>query len=1071
MSLEGHPTSWASRIVGLFIDSKLTPLILFFSIVLGAFAVLWLPREEEPQIMVPMIDIFVGMEGASAKEVEERVTKPMEKFLWEIPGVEYIYSTSSLGTSLAIVRFVVGHDEEDAIVKVNQKMATHFDLIPPGASHPLIKPRSIDDVPILALTLWSARRDHYELRRVAGEVADAVKAVPDVSETTLHGGRRRQVRILLDPAALAAHGLAPADAIRSISAANVRSRSGSVVAGDAEVLVETGRLLLGPADAARVVVGVHGGRPIHLEDVARITDGAEEPADYVFFEAGLASRDGDPAAGPLPAVTIAVAKRKGTNAILVAKKVLGVVERLKGYVIPDDVTVTVTRHYGETAAEKANELLLHMGIAVVSVSILIWLVLGWRESSIVAIAIPVTLALTLAIFFLTGYTLNRITLFALIFSIGILVDDPIVDVENIVRHFRQPQNRGRNLLLVTMEAVNEVRSPLILATLTVVCAVLPMAFVRGLMGPYMRPIPVGASSAMLVSMLVAFVITPWAAYRMLRGSAERGGLGGEGEAEREGATTRLYRRLMGRLVASGTWRAGFFAAITILLLAAGALVPLGFVKVKMLPFDNKSELQVIVDMPEGTTLERTAGVARALSAAVRAEPEVADVEVYAGTAAPFNFSGLVRHYYLRQGANVADLQVNLAGKHERSAQSHDFARRIRPRLEAVARGAGARIKIAEVPPGPPVLQTLVAEVYGLDARARLEAARSVREVFESTEGVVDTDWYVEDDQSLDEVVVDAEKAALAGVSVAEAAEAVRTALDGRTAGLIHDDNEKEDVPILVRLPRERRTSLDEVLGVRVGTARGQAGRDFVPLREVVRVERQLAETSIHHKNLVPVTYVTGDVFGKEESPAYAILKMRPRIREALPAAQELWAEVPVAPRGIAIKWDGEMHITMEVFRDLGIAFGLVLILIYVLVVGWFRSFITPLVIMAAIPFSLVGILPAHAVMGAFFTATSMIGFIAGAGIVVRSSIILVDFIELRRAEGMPLAEAVVDAGAVRFRPMLLTAAAVMAGAGVILFDPIFQGLALSLIAGEVASLLLSRVAVPVLYFTRARGDS
>jgi multidrug efflux pump subunit AcrB len=1059
----GHEGSWASRIIGLFIDSKLTPLILFFSILLGAFAVLWLPREEEPQIKVPMIDIFVGMEGASAREVEERVTKPMEKFLWEIPGVEYIYSTSSPGMSLAVVRFVVGHDEEDAIVKVNQKMAMHFDLIPPGASHPLIQPRSIDDVPILAMTLWSSHRDHHELRRVAGEVADAVKAVPDVSETTLHGGRRRQVRVLLDPAALSAHNLAPGDVVRSIAAANARSRSGSVIAGDAEVLVEAGRLLRGPEDAARVVVGVHGGRPIHLEDVARVSDGPGEPEDYVFFEAGPASLDGDPAAGPLPGVTIAVAKRQGTNAIVVAKDVLRVVERLKGYVIPGDVTVTVTRHYGETAAEKADELLLHMGIAVVSVSILIWLVLGWRESGIVAIAIPVTLALTLAIFFLTGYTLNRITLFALIFSIGILVDDPIVDVENIVRHFRMPQNRGRNLLQVTLEAVNEVRSPLILATLTVVCAVLPMAFVRGLMGPYMRPIPIGASSAMLVSMLVAFVITPWAAYRMLRRPAERGGLAGSHEAEREDATTRLYRRLMGRLVTSRVWRMAFLSGITTLLLAAAALVPLGFVKVKMLPFDNKSELQVIVDMPEGTTLERTAGVARSLSAVVRAEPEVADVEVYAGTAAPFNFSGLVRHYFLRQGPNVADLQVNLVGKHERSAQSHDFAKRIRPRLEAIAREAGARIKIAEVPPGPPVLQTLVAEVYGLDAGARLEAARTVREVFESTAGVVDVDWYVEDDQWLDEVVVDAEKAALAGVSVVEIAETVRTALDGRSAGLLHDEDEKEDVPILVRVPRERRTSLDELLGLRVHGASGQPGRDFVPLREVVRVERRRVEKSIYHKNLVPVTYVTGDVFGREESPAYAILKMRSRIREALPEAEELWVAVPAAPRGIAVKWDGEMHITMEVFRDLGLAFGLVLILIYVLVVGWFRSFMTPLVIMAAIPFSLVGILPAHAAMGAFFTATSMIGFIAGAGIVVRNSIILVDFIDLRRAEGMPLAEAVVDAGAVRFRPMLLTAAAVMAGAGVILFDPIFQGLALSLIAGEVASLLLSRVAVPVLY--------
>ncbi|MBI3845583.1 MAG: efflux RND transporter permease subunit [Planctomycetes bacterium] len=1062
-----HTFAWATRIVRVFIDSKLTPLLLFFAVMLGAFAILELPREEEPQIKVPMIDIFVRMEGSSPREIEQRITKPMEKFLWEIPGVEYVYSISSAGSSLAVVRFEVGHDDEDAIVEVNEKMAMHFDLIPPGASLPLIKPHSIDDVPVLALTLWGSGHDAFELRRVAGELADAIKAVPDVSETTLIGGRRRQVRVRIDPAALAAHGVSSTDVLVRLRAANERSRSGEIDFANAETRIETGRFLRTSDDVGAVLVGLHGGRPVHLSDVATIDDGPDETTDYVFLEPGPAFEEA--AAGSQPAVTIAVAKRKGTNAVVVTRHALDVVERLRGDRIPNDVHVTVTRNYGDTASEKSNELLLHMAIAIVSVSILIWLALGWRESGIVAIAIPVTLALTLTIFFLLGYTLNRITLFALIFSIGILVDDPIVDVENIVRHFRMPQNRGSNLLEVTIEAINEVRSPLILATFTVVCSVLPMAFVRGLMGPYMRPIPVGASSAMLVSMLVAFIITPWAAYRILRGPAMRGALSGHAEGEREGALTRLYRIVMGHLIHSSVWRVAFLVAMVVFLLAAAALVPLGAVVVKMLPFDNKSELQVIVDLPEGTTLETSAAVARELAAALREEPEVADVEIYAGTAAPFNFNGLVRHYFLRSGSNVADLQVNLVGKHERRAQSHDFAKRIRPRLEAIAKSHAARMKIAEVPPGPPVLQTLVAEVYAPDSAQRLDLARRVRDLFEKTEGVVDVDWTVEDDQAREELVVDASKAALAGVSVASIDDAIRDALGGATAGLLHDEDEKEDLNIVVRLPKDRRASVADVLALKVHADLPGGSAALVPLRELVRVERSVAVKSIYHKNLLPVVYVTGDVHGREESPIYAILALRRSLASLAPeGVAEYWAQMPFVGTGPAIKWDGEMHITVEVFRDLGLAFGAVLVLIYVLVVGWFRSFTTPLVIMAAIPFSLVGILPAHWAMGAFFTATSMIGFIAGAGIVVRNSIILVDFIELRLSQGMPLAESVIDAGAVRFRPMLLTASAVMVGAGVILFDPIFQGLAISLIAGEVASMLLSRMAVPVLYYMQHR---
>jgi multidrug efflux pump subunit AcrB len=1053
----------AARVVRLFIDSKVTPLLLLFAVIVGGLAVLQLPREEEPQIQVPLIDVLVAMPGAPPREVEQRVTRPLEELLWELPGAEYVYSTSSYGQSLVVVRFEVGHDEERAFVLVQRKLAAHAERVSAGTGPPLVQARSIDDVPILALTLWSATRDAFELRRLTEELAHTIKAVPAVSETSIHGGQRREVQVELDPAALAAHGATAGDVLQRLRAANVRARSGSLASADAEVLVETGRQLRSLDDVRRVVVADAGGRVVHLSDVALVRDGPGEADDHVFLLPGP-SQVADHA-GAHCAVTLAVSKRKGANAVRVADGVLALVEREHGRTLPADVSVQVVRNYGETAAEKSNELLLHMGIAVVSVMLLIAFALGWREAGIVAIAIPVTLALTLAVFYLLGYTLNRITLFALIFSIGILVDDPIVDVENIVRHFRMPANRGRNLLEVTVEAVDEVRSPLILATLAVVCAVLPMAFVRGLMGPYMRPIPVGASSAMLVSMGVAFVITPWAAYRVLRGPAARGTLGGHAEGGREDLLTRLYRRLMGPLIRSPRWRLAFFATLTGLLLAAAALVPLRAVVVKMLPFDDKSELQVIVDMPEGTSLEATTNVALELARAVRDEPEVASVGVYAGTASPYNFNGLVRHYYLRRGPHVADLLIQLVGKHERAAQSHDFARRIRPRVEAVAERLGARIKLAEVPPGPPVLQTLVAEVYA-EGPLRDEIARNVLALFEEREGVVDVDWFREDDQLREQVVVDDVKAAAHGVAVGAAEEALRVALSGAAAGLLHDELARADTPIRLRLPRRLRADLRAALDVRV-RARGGG---LVPVGELVRVERGIAEKSILHKNLLPVQYVTGDVAGRVESSAYAILDMRGELDALAPEPlEEYWASVPYAARGPALKWDGEMHITLEVFRDLGLAFGVVLVLIYVLIVGWFRSFVTPLIIMAAIPFSLVGILPAHWALGAFFTATSIIGFIAGAGIVVRNSIILVDFIELRLAQGAPLAQAVVDAGAVRFRPMLLTAAAVMAGAGVILFDPIFQGLAISLIAGEIASMSLSRIAVPVLYYRVYRG--
>jgi multidrug efflux pump subunit AcrB len=1059
---------FAGRVAHYFINSKLTPLVMVFSVLLGAFAVMQTPREEEPQIIVPMMDVFVEMPGATAKEVEERVTTPMEKLIWEIPGVEYVYSITRPGLSMAIVRFKVGENEEDSVVKLYNKMYSNFDLIPPGASQPLIKPRSIDEVPILAVTFWSQRYDSLALRRVAAEVEGHVKNIDDVAETSVIGGQRRQIRVLLNTARMAAHGVAPAMLIPALERSNQRLQSGAFAAANQEYAVETGDFLRGAEEVGAVVVAISNGRPVYLRDVAEIRDGPEEPTHYVLFGDGRGSTvQATSGSGELPAVTLTVSKRKGKNAVTVAERALEKIASLKGTVIPAGIEITPTRDYGETAQEKSNELLKHLLLATLSVTVLIALALGWRSSIVVLAAVPVTLALTLFLYFIYGYTLNRVTLFALIFSIGILVDDAIVVVENIARHFHLPENRGRPIADVAVEAVDEVGNPTTLATWTVIAAILPMAFVGGLMGPYMRPIPVGASVAMLFSLIIAFVVSPWAALRML----SRGGNHQPGEeGGQEGWTTRLYRRAMNPLIRDAGKRRMFLVGVVLLLLLVMTLPLLKIVRVKMLPFDNKSEFQVIIDMPEGTTLEQTTRVAREIARRVAQEPEVVNYQIYAGTAGPHNFNGLVRHYFLRRGSNEADIQVNLLPKDKRKAQSHDIAKRVRTAIEPIGEKYGARLKVAEIPPGPPVYQTLVAEVYGPDMGKQIEVARQIREKFAKTAGVVDIDWTVEDEQPRYTFVVDKEKAALSGVGTDQIASTLRIALSGAVVGLAHQPKEREDVTIFLEVPRTEKTSLTDLGAIHVMSKSGK----LVPLGELARVEKDIIEKTIYHKNLKRVVYVSGDVAGNEESPVYAIQKLSAALDELRApegyAIERYATQLPFLTDKVSMKWDGEWHITYEVFRDLGFAFAVVLVLIYVIVVAWFQSFRVPLVIMAPIPLTLVGILPAHALMGAFFTATSIIGFIAGAGIIVRNSIILVDFIELRRKQGMPLEDAVVDAGAVRFRPMLLTAAAVVVGAFVILFDPIFQGLAISLMAGEVASTLLSRMAVPVLYYLHARRE-
>src|SRR5688572_26969954 len=870
-----------------------------------------------------MVDVFVELPGAAPPEVEQRVTRPIEKLLWEVPGVEYVYSTSSPGQSTIIVRFFVGEDEARALVRLNEKLAANVDRLPPAASAPLVKAQSIDNVPILSVTFWGGGHDDHQLRLVAAQFRESIAEVANVSEVTIVGGRPREVTVELDPARLASADVDPLQIAGALERSNVRS-TGAGPIRDSLSRLETGRHLTTVSDVRNVIVKAGDGHPVVLGDVSEVTDGGGNPTSYVRFH----SRSH----GASPAVTIAVAKRKGANAITVAGEVEAKLAAIRPALLPADIAISITRNYGETAADKSNELLYHMLLAVLSVSALIAVVLGLREAAIVLLAIPVTLALTLFAFLLYGYTLNRITLFALIFSIGILVDDAIVVVENIVRHARmRDADSAGSLAAVAVRAVDEVGNPTILATLTVIAAILPMAFVGGLMGPYMRPIPVGASAAMLFSLGAAFIVTPWAAVRLLRTAAAH-------PAQAEDAATRLYRRGMGVLITSARARLVFLGGVAVLLVAAVALVPLKIVTVKMLPFDNKSEFQVIVDMPEGTPLEQTARVTSELAGETLQDAGVHDVQSYVGVSSPYNFNGLVRHYFLRRGAHLAELQVNLLAKDEREDQSHDVAKRIRTRLLPLARQLGATIQVAEVPPGPPVLQTLVAEIYGPDAVRRQQLAQHVKSIFEQTDGVVDVDWYVEAPQPKTILTVDDTRAASARLQAADVATAVRMATAGERIGLLHDEAAREEVPIVLRLPRAQRRSLETVRALRLGS-------NGVAIGELTREEAGVEAASIYHKNLRPVTYITGDLAGAAESPVYAILRMNELISQVvLPEgyAFEIFStEQPSETTKYAMKWDGEWHITYEVFRDLGIAFAAVLVLIYILVVWWFQSFSVP----------------------------------------------------------------------------------------------------------------------------------
>jgi multidrug efflux pump subunit AcrB len=1007
-----------------------------------------------------MVDVAVAWPGADPAEIERRLLDPLEKALWGISAVEHVYGTARPGLAFVTVRFRVGESHEESLVKVYDRLAATSGQHPQGAQPPSVELHSIDDVPFLALTLWSPTLDSDRLRPIATELARELSEIPDTTRATVIGGQPRVVRVEPDVERLAASGVtwvALTDALRSGAA---RVDAGTSVRGGREVRLDAGPLFRSAADVERAVVGVRAGRPLYVRDVARVIDGPDEATTAVSFARGAGAGAAD-AGKEFDAVTVALAKRPGASATDLARTALAKVEAVRPRLLPADVTVEVTRDYGETARDKSNELGEHLLIATLSVVVLISLAMGWRSGLVVGVAVPVTLALTLFIYFLAGYTLNRVTLFALIFSIGILVDDAIVVVENIERHLRMKP--GQPLARTAVEAVDEVGNPTILATFTVIAAILPMAFVRGMGGPYLRPIPTGATMAMLFSLAVAFVVSPWAARRVFARHRPA-----HDEARAEGGPTRLYRRVMTALLRRPGARLAFFAAVGAALLGAKGLVGAGLVRLKMLPFDNKSEMQVLVDHDEGTPLEVTLETARLLRDHLATLPEVKDVEVYAGTAAPFSFTGLARHSFLRRDPFRADLQVNLIGRHDRAIQSHDFAMAVRPALHAIGRDRRARVTLVEMPPGPPVFATLVAEVYGPTAAEREALARTVRGLFETEAGVVDVSDSLEAARTRQRLSVDAEKAGLHGASVALVAETLAGPGAGRTVGRIEDDESREPVRVAVRLSASARASLARRLSLRVPTPQGD-----LALGELARMTAEPEPQPIVHKDLKPVVYVFGDLTGANASPVYTLASLGRRMDAvSLPDGSRVARhaiEPPLTSDRPAIKWDGESQITYEVFRDLGIAFAVVLVLIALLVVGWFRSLTAPLAILLPIPLSLIGILPGHLLFGASFSATSMIGFIAGAGIIVRNSIILVDFIELKLGQGMRLEDAVVEAGVVRFRPMLLTAAAVVIGAFVILFDPIFQGLAISLMTGEVAATLLSRVAVPVVYFLLSRG--
>ncbi|MBN2580993.1 MAG: efflux RND transporter permease subunit [Pirellulales bacterium] len=1077
-----HEHHWLSRIVEVFLRGNLAVLLILISLIAGAIALLVTPREEEPQIVVPLADVFVQMPGASAEEVEQQVSTRLERLLYQIDGVEYVYSMSRPGMAIVTVRFYVGENREDSLVKLYNKISMNTDMVPPGVAGWVVKPVEIDDVPIVNVTLWSKQVDGYVLRRVAEQVEIALQSVPNTGRTEVIGGTPRQILVQLDPEALAARNLTPLEVAQVLRGANVNVPAGSFSRQDRQWLLESGPYILSTQELEQLVVGVFAGRPVYLRDVVTLRngtrgvyDGPEETTTYTQIGFGPASEDsplpkGEGKVKNYPAVTVAVAKRHGANAVWVARDIEKKLEELRGTTIPSGVEIQITRNYGETANDKVNELIEHLTLAVIIVVGLIGFALGWREAAIVVAAVPITFALTLLINYLAGYSINRVTLFALILSLGLVVDDPIVDVENIFRHFKM---RKEPPLQAVLTAVNEVRPPVILATLVVILSFVPMLFITGMMGPYMRPMALNVPVAMLMSMVVAFTITPWMSYHVLKG--EYGKEEKPFDLERS-RIYRIYRAILGPFLARRIWAWLLILGTAVLFFLSVLLPVLGLVPLKMLPFDNKNEFQIVVDMPEGTTLETTDAAVQALTDSLRTVPEVTNFVTFVGTASPMDFNGMVRHYYLRRGPNVAEIRVNLVKKGRRKQQSHALLLRLRNGLTKIGREHGANLKLVESPPGPPVFATLVAEIYGRPEKSYaklIAAARHVRKLMETEPGVVDVDDTVEADQEKFLFVVDKVKASLSGVSSEVIGATLRLAEEGYSpgseqplsvasgSGILHTNRDLNPVPIVLRLSRPQRSSLNDLSQLSVKTASGKMLR----LVELGRFEKVLAEKTIYHKNLRRVVYVFGDVAG--QSPVNAILGLESRLGKS-PTAE-----------GTSVDWsgEGEWKITLDVFRDLGIAFAGALLGIYILQVWQTGSYVVPLVLMISIPLTVIGIMPGfwlldvlgnHPVGGysnpVFFTATAMIGMIALAGLADRNAILLIEFVHSALERGLSLKDALVQSGAVRLRPIVLTSGAAMLGAWPITLDPVFSGLAWALIFGLVVSTAFTLLLIPVIYW-------
>jgi multidrug efflux pump subunit AcrB len=1074
----------SGRIAEYFLRNSLTPLIALIALLLGIGATLITPREEEPQINVTMANVFVPFPGAAARDVEALVARPAEQVLSRIAGIEHVYSVSRPGMAVITVQYEVGEDPIQALVRLYDTINSHKDWLSPnlGVLDPIVKPKGIDDVPIVTLTFHSAdpMKSAFEMQQVARAAEIDLKRIPGTRDVATIGGPGHVIRVIMDADRMNAHGITAQDLKAALQVSNASQPAGALVSGNRELLVQTGTYIESAADVKRLVVGVHERKPVYLADVAQVIDGADQPSRYVWHGTKQ---------GESPAVTLSVSKKPGVNAADVAESVIARAEALRGTVIPDGVEFTVTRNYGATATDKAQKLIGKLVFATAFVVLLVLFALGRREAVIVGAAVTLTLAATLFASWAYGFTLNRVSLFALIFSIGILVDDAIVVVENI--HRWTLLHPDKPLWEIIPPAVDEVGGPTILATFTVIAALLPMAFVTGLMGPYMSPIPINASMGMFISLAIAFVITPWLALKLMKPAAqhvkgEKGARLDFDEAQKSNqapfsdpgdATTekldRLFRRIMSPLLDPRTGRAARRKLWIGVLVAILGSVSLGFFKLvvlKMLPFDNKSEFQIVLDMPVGTPLEETAKVLREISAEIAQVPEVADYQAYAGTAAPINFNGLVRQYYLRSAPEMGDIQVNLVDKKHRDRQSHEIAVSVRDRVVAVATKHGGNAKVVEVPPGPPVMSPIVAEVYGPDYAGQIAVAKQVRAAFEGTADIIGVDDTVDEDAEKLVLRVNQAKAALLGVAQKDVVEVVRMGLSGEDVTPVHDGDAKYEIPVRIVLPAERQNSIDQLLKLKLRSREGQ----LVPVSEVVEVKRLLREKVIYHKDLLPVVFVTGDMGGKLDSPLYGMFDIRSKLVD-LKLSQggtlgEYFIKQPRDPYAqYAIKWDGEWQVTYETFRDMGAAYAVGLILIYLLVVAQFKSYLVPLIIMAPIPLTIIGVMPGHALFGAQYTATSMIGMIALAGIIVRNSILLVDFINEQVAGGMDFAEAVIQAAAVRAKPIVLTGLAAMLGALFIVDDPIFAGLALSLIFGIFVSTLLTLVVIPVLYYAVMQG--